>query len=345
MSDKKDDNKETALDTAGTVDAAICGLAAANINFDIAFIVPVLLHMMSQAIQIVVLVMFFSHQVEPMESAYEGAQWPHVQGAIKASLATGIPVKSLNATNGGGVKDENGVIQVYPAVHAWLAKQCMSNAGDIVNIFAISLLVGNAMKDLIKIIWSMKTVLSLPSKGAKEADKISLEKPPAKFQITEMKCLWKVITTLLIFLPHIWTHAMIAYQGAKFLSLLSKVNKIIKSFIKLYFISKFDAQIAKAFTAPNFAKLLKVSVYVAPKDAKPHPMWSSFCSGVFRVFFAFFLAVIIYEVVFDRVGTLDDLCLQYQVKFPEQVKTYCIGNDENGVGGTCGMDWSNPFNS
>merc|ERR1719316_1337784 len=133
---------------------------------------------------------------------------------------------------------------------------------------------------------------------------------------------------------------MISYQGAKFLSLLDKVNKIIKSFIKLYFISKFDAQIAKAFLAPNFAKLLKVSVYVAPKDAKTHPMWSSFCSGVFRLLWAGFVAAFIYKVVFGRVDDLDNYCIDYQAKFPKEVKPYCIGNDANGVGGTCGMDWS-----
>ena len=54
----------------------------------------------------------------------------------------------------------------------------------------------------------------------------------------------------------------------KFISLGTAPFKVIKAFLKIYFISKFDVELYKSLTSDNFLKYMKATKYSIVKEKK-----------------------------------------------------------------------------
>jgi hypothetical protein len=98
-----------------------------------------------------------------------------------------------------------------------------------------------------------------------ENDEIDITKPGAKNLISTMAVPYKIVAVVFILLPHVVCHLCIAFAGSKLISLGTAPFTVVKAFLKIYFISKFDVQLFKSFSSDNFLAYMKVTKFATPK--------------------------------------------------------------------------------
>jgi hypothetical protein len=338
--------KLLSLDPKGTStpDAAMLGFLMLQYDFDITYIVPIVIHGISQFFQVVLCFEFFLF-ADTLEDMYEPAQYNKVAEIMREARKHNVSL--IGNLSGTPLDIES---QNYSRVFDWAHKQCSKHDvsttySSVVSIMVLMLLCGKAVNDLLEIgskQWVMSH-LSWDSSEMEELDsdtKDALRKPPKKTQLAHAGICTQLLSCIFIFLPHFCTHIMVAFLSAKYVCVQSQIDKIIKSAIKLYFITKFDPMIAKAFTSAYFKKLLKSAEYKIPKSHNEREWHASWGSTVLRLLVAFVFALVCQSFIFPGKFMFGDECDQYLGQFPSEhpMNQLVFGNAT-----TVGLKYSAPF--
>jgi hypothetical protein len=336
---------------ANTCDAAMLGFLMLQYHFDLMYIVPIILHGISQAFQICLTAQFFL-VIEGLEDMYETEQYDKVVDIMKNieihNLTLQGPFKNTSL-----YEDSIQFSKVYDWADGMCGKQLFPHSGNMtryVTFFVLMLLFGRATSDIGNILWKQWVLahLSKDSTHMEELDEktlIALEKPPKKLHLAHANYVTEGLCFVFVFLPHFVCHIWIACLGAKYVCMMDQTDKIIKSAIKLYFITKFDGIIAKAFFAAQFKKLLKGACYKVPhrpgsaRSFCDGELMTSFGTTVIKIIVGTIFSLITKYFLFPRKFHFAHLCDQYFDMFPALApwNQLILGNV------TPGLSWHNPF--
>jgi len=312
---------------ANTVDAAIVSLAqlewSQGWNSRMGFIVPILLHVGSQTIQFVVLYYYYMFSLEALEDKFENAQFNMISTSINTAIATNTPLSKLTAivakNNTLGYPAGGSNMAFYGAVH----KMCGLETSDLlINGLALVLFTGSVINDVHDIFSKLYLMVQLESDGdgpdeTDEDGDMDITKPGAKNLITSMAVPLKLVAVVFILLPHLLCHTCIAFAGSKLISYGTSPFTVIKAFLKIYFISKFDVELYKALTSDNFLKYVKVSKWSIVKE-KPGglvDLWGTAFSTLVKVTIAVVWAYLCLYVVFTNLNEYRVECDAYYTHF------------------------------
>jgi hypothetical protein len=290
-----------------------------GLNSRLGFVTPILLHVASQTVQFVVLYYFYMFTLESLEDPFENKQFNLINGSIEAAKATNTPLSKLTpaliAQNATIWPAGHSNMKFYTTVH----KICGINTSNLlINGLALFLFAGSVLNDLHGIFGSLYVLWFLENEGdgpdsTDDDGDFDITKPGAKNLISSMAKPMKVVAVVFILLPHLLCHVAIAIAGSKYISLGTAPFTVIKAFLKIYFISKFDVELYKALTADNFLKFMKVTKYSIKKEPKGGlvELWSSYFGTVVKIFIAVVWAWLCLFVIFKNLTHFRDACDGY----------------------------------
>jgi hypothetical protein len=187
----------------------------------------------------------------------------------------------------------------------------------LINGLALFLFFGSVINDVTQIFGTLYVIANLESQGEEPEDDVDIAKPPAKNMIATMALPLKLIAVVFVLLPHLVCHVGIAIAGAKMISLGTTAFTVIKAFLKIFFISKFDVELYKALTSDNFLKYMKATKYSLVKEKKGGlvELWESAFGTVIKVFAAVLIAYLCLFVIFVNLTEMRDDCDAYYKHF------------------------------
>lgn len=343
------DRKEGKAKVAQTKDAAVLSLICLRYHWSMGLLWPIFLHVCSQIFQFVIAIKFLKLRIEPLGVMYEGPQYTLLTDIIERSISTGTNLTANYSEPGSPMA----LYEPYKAVSKFALQACTSKAefdqttATVVAICVIILLLGKFLMDASDFIEnSIIMQFHMDSFGEekdREKDGKAIEKamitPAAKTSIDTVHWVTKILIIFLVYLPHMLCQCFIAYVGAKYVLMQPSIGRMVKSALKIYFITKLSAFLMKAFASANMNKMTGGAVMSFKTEEKCPPVgwFQSVCKSLCLFILAGLWASMFVFYKGHGLITVGNLCKEYNNLFPALTSANCLPSMPwSNVTGTCG---------
>jgi len=254
---------------------------------------PLLLHFLTQGFQFFLVTEFFQAKVLPLSAMFKSPQVNLVQDMITLAISTNTTIQEFNYS----MAPWSLYAGQSQALPNWIFTRCALNldvpqdAIDVLMMALIMLLFGKFWGEVSMFIenadlFVFKMGSDINDKKqdvSKEAIQTALKTPASKCTITAVALRVKLVVIVVIYFPHLICQVMIVFTGAQYILVQPTLGIMIKSALKIYFISKFSAIMLKAYTGENMKKLTDGAMMTfdcGEPDKPQHGWWQSVIKAV-----------------------------------------------------------------
>lgn len=148
-----------------------------------------------------------------------------------------------------------------------------------------------------------------------------LDPPPderkMKVNISHMSISGKTITMVFVLVPHLIVVIFMAYCGAKYISVTTQVDVLVKASLKMGFLANMDKVIYQSYVSYNWEHYVSNCQYLVHDWNDDHCKWvDSWVSTVMKGMCGVLLGYLCSNFIWSNVEELRTLCRAYYQLFP-----------------------------
>jgi len=290
-----------------TKDCAVMSMLCLSYGCEIGLLWPVFLHFVTQFFQFFLVAEFFQQKVLPLTAMFKSPQVDLVEGMINLAISSNTTIQNFNYS----IAPWNQFAGQGVALPGWIFTRCALNldipqsAVDVLMVALIMLLFGKFWGEVSSFFENADLFLfQMGSEVDSDRDKDkshaaikkALETPASKCSITAVAMHVKIVIVVLIYLPHLICQVAIVFTGAQYILVQPTLGVMIKSALKIYFISKFSGIMLKAYTGENMKKLTNGAMmnFDCKEGEKPQRGWWQSVLKAVLIFVSSALMALIY---------------------------------------------------
>jgi len=271
-----------------TKDCAVMSMLCLSYGVEIGLLWPVFLHFITQGFQFFLVAEFFQQKVLPLAAMFKSPQVDLVDQMIQLAISSNTTIQNFNYSiapwNVTELAGQGGALPEWIFTRCALNLDIPQSAVDVLMVALVMLLFGKFWGEVSSFFENADLFLfkmgsevdpDRDKDKSHKAIKTALETPASKCSITAVAMHVKIVIVVLIYLPHLICQVVIVFVGAQYILVQPTLGVMIKSALKIYFISKFSGIMLKAYTGENMKKLTNGAMmnFDCTEGPKPQKGW------------------------------------------------------------------------